>query len=48
MTVIYELSKSGHANKYVDFIRKEGYDNRKIKNFSAIKDEYFDIIVKKL
>lgn len=42
MTVIYELSKSGHANKYVDFIRKEGYDNRKIKNFSAIKDEYFE------
>lgn len=41
METVYELYKTNNATKYIDFIKKNGLENRVINNISVFKDENF-------
>ncbi len=38
---VYELHKSNNASKYIEFIRKNGFENRVVRNINVFKDENF-------
>lgn len=42
METVYELYKTNNAIKYINFIKKNGLENRVITNISVFKDENFE------